>query len=286
MKRINLSLSNILESIMLNEDSNLKDFRDNKDIINYAIDNKLMISLNYDDGKPISKKNRNKVYGNPKGFRRIIPYCLGSRKGRLALRAFHQYKTNTKKGPFKWKFFYLDRMSNVRVYKNMQIPFIPELANPEGDAHMDEIINILNLFQSPLEREREKTQQIKNASPENATRVLNKQGAIKSKNINSLANLKTAKSEKKPNYNFDQNAIIKNLQDFENQNTGTNRQKRWEDYTEAEKAAKLAQAKRDEQELVKQAEAPNPPTSNSGPVNQNDMEGYEQNMNNNNKENR
>ena len=86
MERINLSLSSILESIMINEDSNLKDFRDNKDKINYAIDNNLMISLNYDDGKPIKGKKGKRVYGNPKGFRRMIPYCLGSRKGRLALR--------------------------------------------------------------------------------------------------------------------------------------------------------------------------------------------------------
>jgi len=277
MKRIDLSLSNILESIMLNEDSNLKDFRDNKDIINYAIDNKLYISLYYDDGKPISKKNRRKVYGNPKGFRRIIPYCLGSRKGRLALRAFHQWKTNTKKGPFKWKFFYLDRMSNVRVYKNMKITAIPELANPEGDAHMDKIINMIDMqkFQSPLDREKQVTQDLKNATPSE----LNKQGAIKPTNkggLKSLQNLKPIPSKtKKVQYNFQNTA--KNLQDFEKQNAGINRQNRWADYDKAE---------RERQEQVKQAEAPNPPTSNSGPVNQNDMEGYEQNMNNNNKENR
>ena len=45
------------------------------------------------------------------------------------------------------------------------------------------------------------------------------------------------------------------------------------------------QAQRDEQELVKQAEAPNPPTSQSGPVNQrgreNNKEGYEDEINNN-----
>ena len=277
MKRIDLSLSNILESIMLNEDSNLKDFRNNKDIINYAIDNQLMISLNYDDGKPISKKNRRKVYGNPKGFRRIIPYCLGSRKGRLALRAFHQWKTNTKKGPFKWKFFYLDRMSNVRVYKNMKIPFIPELANPEGDAHMDKIINMIGMqkFQSPLDREKQTTQDLKNAT----SSELNKQGAIKPTNkggLKSLQNLRPIPSKtKKVQYNFQNTA--KNLEDFEKQNTPIAQRKRWADYDKAE---------RERQEQVKQAEAPNPPTSNSGPVNQNDMEGYEQNMNNNNKENR
>ena len=128
MKRINLSLSSILESVMLNEDANLKDFKDNKDKINYAIDNQLMISLYYNDGK--GDEGRKPAYGNPRGFRRIIPYCLGSRNGRLALRGFHQWKNHTKKGPFKWKFFYLDRMSNVRVYKDMHIPGIPELANP------------------------------------------------------------------------------------------------------------------------------------------------------------
>jgi hypothetical protein len=280
MKRIDLSLSNILESIMLNEDSNLKDFRDNKDIINYAIDNKLYISLYYDDGKPISKKNRRKVYGNPKGFRRIIPYCLGSRKGRLALRAFHQWKTNTKRGPFKWKFFYLDRMSNVRVYKNMKITAIPELANPEGDAHMDKIINILDLFQSPREREQERWQEVQNAKPEDAVKALNKQGYITLTNkggLNSVQNLRPIPSKtKKVQYNFQNTA--KNLDD-------TNKERNWNDYwAEYDKAAKEAQgieSRRAEQELIKQAEAPNPPTSKSGPVNQriknnDNEEGYEE----------
>jgi hypothetical protein len=271
MNHINLSLSNILESIILSEDSNLKEFKDNKDIINYAIDNKLYISLYYDDGKPMSKKKRRKAYGNPKGFRRVVPYCLGMRNGRLALRGFHAFKTNTKKGPFKWKFFYLDRMKNVRVYNDMKITSIPELANPKGDAHMDEIINMLNLFQSPLEREREKTQQIRNIKPEDASRVLNKQGAIKTKNANSLANLKPTRSEKKPNYNFKPETINKNIQDFEKQNTPMAQQRRWSDYDKAER-------ERDEQ--LKQKQAPNPPTSTTGPVNKNDMEGYEQGINN------
>jgi hypothetical protein len=271
MNHINLSLSNILESIILSEDSNLKEFKDNKDIINYAINNKLYISLYYDDGKPMSKKKRRKAYGNPKGFRRVVPYCLGKRNGRLALRGFHAFKTNTKKGPFKWKFFYLDRMKNVRVYNDMKITSIPELANPKGDAHMDEIINMLNLFQSPLEREREKTQQIRNIKPEDASRVLNKQGAIKTKNANSLANLKPTRSEKKPNYNFKPETINKNIQDFEKQNTPMVQQRRWSDYDKAER-------ERDEQ--LKQKQAPNPPTSNTGPVNKNDMEGYEQGINN------
>ena len=267
MKRIDLSLSNILESIMLNEDSNLKDFRDNKDKINYAIDNNLMISLYYDDGKPTKKK----AYGNPKGFRRIIPYCLGSRKGRLALRAFHQWKINTKKGPFKWKFFYLDRMSNVRVYKNMSIPYIPELANPNGDAHMDKIINMIGMekFQSPVDRERKKTEKLKNATPSE----LNKQGAITPTNkggLKSLQNLRPIPSKtKKVQYNFQNTA--KNLEDFEKENTPIVRQQRWSDFDKAE---------RERQEQLKQAEAPNPPTSNSGPVNQNDMESYEQEINN------
>jgi len=275
MNHIDLSLSNILESMRLNEDSNLADFRDNKDKINYAIDNRLMISLYYDDGK--GDKGRKPAYGNPRGFRRIIPYCLGSRKGRLALRGFHAWKTHTKKGPFKWKFFYLDRMSNVRVYKNMPIPYIPELANPDGDSHMDEIINMIGMqkFQSPLDREKQTTQDLKNTT----SSELNKQGAIKQLNkggLKSLQNLKPIPSKtKKVQYNFQNTA--KNLQDFEKQNTEMNRDRRWADYDKAE---------RERQEQVKQAEAPNPPTSNSGPVSQNDMEGYEQNMNNNNKENR
>ena len=258
---------------MLNEDSNLKDFKDNKDKISYAIDNELMISLYYDDGKPIKNKKGKKVYGNPKAFRRMIPYCLGTRKGRLALRCFHAWKTNTKKGPFKWKFMYLDRMSNVRVYSNMHIPEIPALANPEGDAHMDKIINMIGMKernQTPLQREREKTQQIRNANTPSelkkatASSEPNKQGAINIRNKGIQNLTPTAKNDFT---NVERNVELWNQEQ--------NRGEIWRNYDEAEKAR---------QEQLKQAEAPNPPTSNSGPVNPDDMEGYENNINN--KENR
>lgn len=261
MKRINLSLSSILESVMLNEDGNLKDFKDNKDKINYAIDNQLMISLYYNDGK--GDEGRKPAYGNPRGFRRIIPYCLGSRNGRLALRGFHQWKNHTKKGPFKWKFFYLDRMSNVRVYKDMHIPGIPELANPNGDKHMDRIINMIGMkgrTQTPLDRERENTQNLANAT----SSELNKKGAIKTVgngNLNSLQNLRPIPSKKKLSYDFQKTK--KNIEDWEREN---NRQQRWRDFDKAE---------REREEQLKQAEVPNPPTSKPGPVNQQDMEGYE-----------
>ena len=269
MNHINLSLSHILESIQLNEDSSIVDFKDAKDKINYAIDNRLMISLYYDDGK--GNEGYTPAYGNPRGFRRIVPYCLGSRNGRLALRGFHAFKKHTKKGPFKWKFFYLDRMKNVRVYQNMHIDKIPALANPNGDKHMDKIINYIgmNRFVSPLERERRNTNAIKNSKPSQT----NKKGAVKpvgNGNINSLQNLKPIPSKtKKLQYNF-QNTK-KNIEDFEKQNTPMVKQQRWADYDKAE---------RERQEQLKQSQAPNPPTSNAGPVNKNDMEGYEQNINN------
>ena len=278
MKHISLSLSTILESI-INEDSNLKDFRDNKDKINYAIDNNLMISLNYDDGK--GDKGRKAAYGNPREFRRMIPYCLGKRNGRLALRCFHAWKVHTKKGPFKWKFMYLDRMSNIRVYNNMHIPEIPALANPEGDAHMDEIINMIGMKekkQSPLEKQQKITQDIADTRPTKAGAIKNKEAGVDIKptnkgGLNSLQNLRPITSKKPLSYDF--RGTRKNLEDFEKQNQGLARQQRWADYDKAE---------REREEQLKQAEAPNPPTNNSGPVNQNDMEGYENNINN--KENR
>ena len=131
------------------------------DVINDAIDNHKYISLYYDDRKK-NKKNK-RYYGNPKGFRRVLPYCLGERNGIIYLRGFHRYRTNTKRGPFKWKLFKLDNMKNVRVYKNWPSfteKDIPPDANPNGDKFFTRIINIVTFFKSPIKREREKTAQI------------------------------------------------------------------------------------------------------------------------------
>ena len=58
------------------------------DKINKAINDKRYISLYYNDRKGDEPQFRAK--GNPRGFRRIIPYCLFERNNTLYLRAFHQ----------------------------------------------------------------------------------------------------------------------------------------------------------------------------------------------------
>ena len=264
MKHIDLSLASIIGGI-LNEDANLSDFSDTEKKISYAIDNRLMISLYYNDGK--GNDGYNPAYGNPRGFRRIIPYCLGSRNGRLALRAFHAWKSHTKKGPFKWKFFYLDKMSNVRVYKGMHIPEIPALANPNGDKQMDRIINMIGMNKPTSQSVTDIGGQGKKTSNTNSS------GAIKQLNkggLKSLQNLRPAKSEKKLSYDF--RNTQRNLDDFNRSNTPEVQRQRWSDYDKAE---------RERQEQLKKAQVQNPPTNNQGPVNKEDMEGYEQQQYNN-----
>jgi hypothetical protein len=112
--------------------------------LRYAIENNLYVSLYYNDGKGGSALQRN--WGNPRAYRRIVPYCLGTKNGRYVLRCFHAYKTNTKRGPFKWKFLYVDNMKNVRVltkFPKVTERNIPNNFNPNGDKHMDSIIAIM-----------------------------------------------------------------------------------------------------------------------------------------------
>ena len=82
-----LTLSDILANIIKEDASNGINSYDTDMKIKYAITNRKYISLYYDDkkGKMIGSR------GNPKGFRRIIPYCYGSKKGRPALRCFHVF---------------------------------------------------------------------------------------------------------------------------------------------------------------------------------------------------
>ena len=244
MSHINLSFLNIIGKL-LNEGLNLSNVNDIEDKINYAIDNKLMISLNYDDGK--GDEGTNPAYGNPRAFRRIIPYCLGSRKGRLALRGFHSWKNHTKRGPFKWKFFYLDRMSNVRVYKNMQIPEIPALANPEGDKHMDKIINMIGMekFKSPVEKERETTNAIKTGKPEQ-----NQQGPVVRADLQPKV-----KPSRYAGISKKYADIQKNINDFDKTNSPLARQQRWSDYDKAE-----------QERQQQQSQVPAPTQQQSGPI--------------------
>ena len=134
------------------------------DKINKAINDKRYISLYYNDRKGDEPQFRAK--GNPRGFRRIIPYCLFERNNTLYLRAFHQWRTNTKRGPFKWKLFKVDNISNLRVYGDNFPRFteenLPPNYNPNGDKFATNVINVVNFnsFVSPLERGKQKTADI------------------------------------------------------------------------------------------------------------------------------
>lgn len=137
------------------------------DKINKAINDKRYISLYYNDRKGDELGRFPKRQGNPRGFRRIIPYCLFERNGTVYLRAFHQWRTNTKRGPFKWKLFKVDNISNLRLYSENFPRFtedsLPPNFNPNGDKFATNVLNVVNFnsFTSPLDRERQKTADIK-----------------------------------------------------------------------------------------------------------------------------
>lgn len=133
------------------------------DKINRAINDKRYISLYYNDRKGDEPGRFPKRRGNPRGFRRIIPYCLFERNGNTYLRAYHQWKTNTKRGPFNWKLFKVENISNLRIYGDSFPRFteknLPPNFNPNGDKLATNVLNIVNFnpFTSPLDRERQKT---------------------------------------------------------------------------------------------------------------------------------
>lgn len=136
------------------------------DKINKAINDKRYISLYYNDRKGDEPGMFPKRKGNPRGFRRIIPYCLFERNGTMYLRAFHNWNTNTKRGPFKWKLFKVENISNLRLYNDKFPRFteanLPANFNPDGDKMATNVLNVVNFnkFISPLDRERQKTADI------------------------------------------------------------------------------------------------------------------------------
>lgn len=183
---------------LLNEDNN-EYSNDILGKINYAINNRKYISLYYNDQKGNLPKLR--YYGNPRGFRRLIPYCLGERNGVVYLRAFHTYKTNTKRGPFKWKLFKISNIKNLRVldkWPSFTEKDIPSNANPDGDRQMTSVHNIVNFnaFVSPLERERNKTFDIsqgRKKAPTNKSGYIdnNEIGADQKRNVKASTYAKT-----------------------------------------------------------------------------------------------
>lgn len=228
---INLTLDNIIQHL-LSERNNINEEKLNGinsygvDMrIKYAITNRKYISLYYDDKKGTMKGSK----GNPKGFRRIIPYCYGSRKGRPALRAFHAYKTNTKRGPLKWKFFYIDNIKNLRVYDNWPSftqKDIPQNFNPNGDKHMDEIYAIVDFsYNSPLSKTLDDF------------RTQNPKGNIK--NVNSLSNLAQYKdpTAKFKNNKTNYGAVKTNIDRRDREMNKVDREQYWKDYERAKQEA-------------------------------------------------
>jgi hypothetical protein len=222
---MSLTLADILGNIIEEDASNSINSYDVDMKIKYAITNRKYISLYYDDKKGAMIGSK----GNPKGFRRIIPYCYGSRKGRPALRAFHAYKTNTKRGPLKWKFFYIDNVKNLRVYENWPSftqRDLPQNFNPNGDKHMDEIYAIVDFgYESPVSKAKSEFER------------QNPKGSVK--NVNSLSNLKqyqnptTQFKNNKTNYG----AVKTNLDKRDREMTDNNREQYWKDYEKAEQEA-------------------------------------------------
>lgn len=229
---MDLSFYNIIKGLLKEEDGNIGGGIIDK--INYAINNKKYISLFYNDQKGNMPKLR--YYGNPRGFRRLIPYCLGERNGRIYLRCFHAYYTNTKRGPGKWKLMKINNMKNVRVYDNwpsFEENDLPSNINKTGDKQMTRIINIVNFdtFVSPLERERQKTKQISAGREKLPT---NKSGYIKNQEAGADQKKKiTAKdiARIQPKYNEYEKNINKEIERLKN-NLDV-RKDRWQDYDKA-----------------------------------------------------
>lgn len=249
MKHIDLSFFSIVNGIITEKTLNYFDSVFTK--LNSAINDMNYITLNYDDRQ--GDKGRNPAWGNPRDSREMIPYCLGVRNGRIALRAFHTSPMHTKRGPENWKFMYLDNMKNVRVStrKHFTTNDIPSNANPDGDKDMDTVINYVGMnqadreerarlynekgeFISPLQRVKKNPQ-----NEPGAIAKPNAQGAITKKgngNVNSLANLNIPKKNnpgtKQPNYDY--KAAQKNLQDFNKNYTQQDRQQKFADWDKAQ----------------------------------------------------
>jgi hypothetical protein len=227
MKRINLSLSKIVDNV-LNEDIVKRKKRYDSDIdrnINRAIDKKVLVTFYYDDekGDRYTKRNPDGTpkWGNPRGIRTVLvfAYYESELSGEDTIRGFHWSDRNTKRGPHLWKEFTVRKIKYFRVsghhYKDEDIP---DDANWEGDDHAAKLYNIVKResdhkedkkydeyyeFISPLQRERERAErQKKGLSYDDLyTNIdLNQQGPIQPKmpDIKKGRNLKTMQNLGKP----------------------------------------------------------------------------------------
>jgi hypothetical protein len=279
MRHIDLSLSSVLDRL-LNEDM-VK--RSNKPVGNYystvterlkdAIKFRRFISLNYDDRKGDKGTVRNPdgspKWGNPRAYRRLIPYALyiSNQNGELTLRCFHYSSNHTKRGPERWKEMVVNKMKNVRILKaEFSEEDLPSNINKEGDKHAAHLITMVDfrrnpqseedVFVSPLERERMRYRNDKKGfSSEDL--YTNQQGPVKQvvPNVKTGRNLKTMRNLGKPG----EIDYSKAYDAFKNSN-GSNALRDW-DRAEAERAVE-----RNDQQ-TQQNRPVTPVQNDSGPVN-------------------
>ena len=224
MRHIDLSLSSVVDRL-LNEDlvtqKNPKPVGNHYssvlDRIKSAIKFRRYIHLNYDDhkGDRFTKRNPDGTpkWGNPRAYRRIIPYALyySNQNGKLTLRCFHASNNHTKRGPQRWKEFIVDNMKNVRITSNeFTEEDLPDNMNRNGDKHAAQMVMMVDFnnnpyepqeeFMSPVERERERMRRMEKGESYDEL-YTNQGGPVQNQpvpNIKKGRNLKTMQNLGKP----------------------------------------------------------------------------------------
>ena len=297
MRHIDLSLSSIVKSV-LNEDMVTtkrprpvgNHYSSVLDRLRDAIKFRRFMTIYYDDKKgdkgTVKNPDNRPKWGNPRKIRSIIPYALyfSNQNGELTLRAYHYSKTNTKRGPEKWKEFIVGNMKNVTISpREFTESDLPDNRNKTGDKHASHLVAIVDFnsnpyepkeeFMSPIERERERMRrQKKGESYEDLyTNQPNHQGAIdtaksSAPEVKKGRNLKTMQNLGKPG-NVDYKKAWQDVQ----QANGRNTFRDW-DAAEAERRDQQSQQNRP---MI-------PPQNSPGPVNT--MQQQPQNINNNEEE--
>ena len=231
---IRLTLHDIIKGL-LKEDVSSDEVLD-------AIKGKYYVRINYDDTMPSNG-------GNPKGSRVIQPMALGTtKKGYPVVRAF-QVSGNSRRGAPKWKFFRLDRVTSWRPMPNKRFFSPPDPSygeyNTTGDRTMGTFLDNAKFgdMNDPLERARAERQNISNA-PKVSTK--NVQGPIS-------ANQQWKKNVYTSQPNSSRYADIAKNIDM----SGNKTNDYWADYDKAMQQSNM------------QNQAPKPPRSQNGAINNN-----------------
>ncbi len=243
---MDLSLKSILKRI-LSESVSKEDVLD-------AIRNKYYVRIRYDDG------GDNKGVGDPKGSRVIQPFAFGlTKKGHPVVRAF-QINGNSRRGAPKWKYFRLDRIKSWDGMRNKHFFMPPDDSygeyNRTGDRSMSSFIDNAK-FNDDME------------DPLVTTR-LNRQGALNAPKV-STKNV--------------QGPISANQQWKKNVFTSQPNSKKYQDIAkEIEKSSYTADKWADYEKALQQAniqnQAPKPSSTESGPIDDYDMDDIDYNENN------